>query len=235
MELIDKINAIIGRLEQLKNQSNPDLNSLGELIDTIENEELLKLDDEFDEWRNSIYDEGEPDEKAEQLMDQIGDLFIQADELINSIREQFGIEDVYAEENFDDEEDDELSRSLWDDEEDYSDEEDDDEYEIVLNEVSKSALKTIGVENIDKQSINLMGTILIGISSEESDDAIAGRAFAQLVVSGYMLPMDDIKEMCKDTREKCKKQLFGLQIAYSNLREYQCSAEDALSQIQLFL
>ena len=107
MELIDKINAIIGRLEELKNQSNPDLNSLGELIDTIENEELLKLDDEFDEWRNSIYDEGEPDEKAEQLMDQIGDLFIQADELINSIREQFGIEDVYAEENFDDEEDDE--------------------------------------------------------------------------------------------------------------------------------
>lgn len=194
MELIDKINAIIGRLEELKNQSNPDLNSLGELIDTIENEELLKLDDEFDEWRNSIYDESEPDEKAEQLMDQIGDLFIQADELINSIREQFGIEDVYAEENFDDEEDDELSRSLWDDEEDYRDEEDGDEYEIVLNEVSKSALKTIGVENIDKQSINLMGTILIGISSEESDDAIAGRAFAQLVVSGYMLSMDDIKE-----------------------------------------
>ena len=177
----------------------------------------------------------EPDEKAEQLMDQIGDLFIQADELINSIREQFGIEDVYAEENFDDEEDDELSRSLWDDEEDYRDEEDGDEYEIVLNEVSKSALKTIGVENIDKQSINLMGTILIGISSEESDDAIAGRAFAQLVVSGYMLSMDDMKEMCKDTREKCKKQLFGLQIAYGNLREYQCSAEDALSLIQLFL
>lgn len=154
MELIDKINAIIGRLEELKNQSNPDLNSLGELIDTIENEELLKLDDEFDEWRNSIYDEGEPDEKAEQLMDQIGDLFIQADELINSIREQFGIEDVYAEENFDDEEDDELSRSLWDDEEDYRDEEDGDEYEIVLNEVSKSALKTIGVETlINKASI----------------------------------------------------------------------------------
>ena len=80
-----------------------------------------------------------------------------------------------------------------------------------------------------------MGTILIGISSEESDDAIAGRAFAQLVVCVYMLSMDDIKEMCKDTREKGKKQLFGLQIAYGNLREYQCSAEDALSLIQLFL
>lgn len=235
MELIDKINAIIGRLEELKSQSNPDIDSLRELIDTIENEELLKLDDEFDEWRNSIYDEGEPDEKAELLMDQIGDLFIQADELINSIREQFGIEEVYDDENYDDEGDDELSRSLFDDEEDDCDEGDDDEYEIVLDEVSKSALKAIGVENVDEHSINLMGTILVGISSEESDDAIAGKAFAQLVVSGFMLPMDDIKEMCKEAREKCKKQLFGLQIAYSNLREYHCSAEEALSQIHMFL
>lgn len=215
MELIEKINVIIGRLEELRNQSKPDIDSLRELIDIIENEELSTLDNEFDVWKNSIYDEGEPDEKAELLMDQIGDLFIQADELINSIREQFGIEDVY-------------------DEEVYCDK-DDDEYEIVLNEVSKSALKTIGVENIDEQSINIMGTILIGISSKESDDAIAGRAFAELIMSGYMLPMEDIKAMCKEARDKCKKQLFGLQIAYSNLREYQCSAEDALSQIQLFL
>lgn len=216
MELIEKINAIISRLEELRNQSKPDIDSLGELIDIIENEELPTLDNEFVAWKNSIYDEGEPDEKAELLMDQISDLFIQADELINSIREQFGIEDVY-------------------DEEVYCDKDNDNEYEIVLNEVSKSALKTIGVENIDEQSINIMGTILIGISSKESDDAIAGRAFAQLLMSGYMLPMDDIKAMCKEARDKCKKQLFGLQIAYSNLREYQCSAEDALSQIQLFL
>ncbi len=39
----------------------------------------------------------------------------------------------------------------------------------------------------------------------------------------------------KATREKCKKQVFGLQIAFNNLREYSCSAEDALYQIQLFL
>ena len=202
MELIDKINAIIGRLEELKNQSDLDIDSLRELIDTIENEELLKLDDEFDEWRNSIYDEGEPDEKVELLMDQIGDLFIQADELITSIREQFGIEEVYDDENYDDEGDDELSRSLFDDEEDDGDEGDDGEYEIVLDEVSKSALKAIGAENVDEHSINLMGIILVGISSEENDDAIAGKAFAQLVVSGFMLPMDDIKEMCKEAREK---------------------------------
>lgn len=234
MELIDKINAIIGRLEELKNQSNPDIDSLRELIGTIENEELLKLDDEFDEWRNCIYDEGESDEKAELLMDQIGDLFIKADELINSIREQFGIE-IYDDDNFDDEGEDEFSRSIWDDEEDYCDEVDDDEYEIVLNEVSKSALKAIGVENVDEQSINLMGTILVGISSEESDEAIAGRAFAQLAMSGFMLPMEDIKDICRKTRENCKQQLFGLQIAFNSLREYNCSALDALSQIGMFL
>ncbi len=47
--------------------------------------------------------------------------------------------------------------------------------------------------------------------------------------------MDDIKKMCKDTREKCKKQLFGLQIAINSLREYHCGAEDALTQIAMFL
>lgn len=80
-----------------------------------------------------------------------------------------------------------------------------------------------------------MGTILLGISSDESEEAITGRAFAQLALSGFMLPMDDIKKICKDTREKCKKQLFGLQIAINSLREYHCSAEDALTQIAMFL
>lgn len=136
----------------------------------------------------------------------------------------------------DEENDGELFDPLdYDDEENDDETDDEDEYDIVLNEVSRSALKAIGLDSEDEQSINLMGAILIGISSEESDDAIAGRAFAQLVMSGFMLPIDKIKEMCCKTREKCKKQLFGLQIAYGNLREYQCSAEDALSQIQLFL
>lgn len=136
----------------------------------------------------------------------------------------------------DEENDGELFDPLdYDDEENDDETDDEDEYDIVLNEVSRSALKAIGLDSEDEQSINLMGAILIGMSSEESDDAIAGRAFAQLVMSGFMLPMEDIKEMCRKTREKCKKQVFGLQIAFSNLREYNCSAEEALSQIQLFL
>lgn len=232
MELIDKIKAIIGRLEDIRIQSNPNIEIIKRQVDFIENEELLNLDEEFDEWRNSLYDAGEPDEETDKIIDKIGDLFIHADELIATIRQQFEIEDVYDDiDGFDDEE---QSRTAWDDDDDHNDA-DDEEYDIVLNEVSKSALIAIGIDNEDENSIKLMGTILIGISSEESDDAIAGRALAQLALSGFMLPMEKIKEIVKETREKCKKQVFGLQIAFSNLREYNCSAEEALSQIQLFL
>ena len=232
MELIDKIKAIIGRLEDIRIQSNPNIEIIKRQVDFIENEELLNLDEEFDEWRNSLYDAGELDEETDKIIDKIGDLFIHADELIATIRQQFEIEDVYDDiDGFDDEE---QSRTAWDDDDDYNDA-DDEEYDIVLNEVSKSALIAIGIDNEDENSIKLMGTILIGISSEESDDAIAGRALAQLALSGFMLPMEKIKEIVKETREKCKKQVFGLQIAFSNLREYNCSAEEVLSQIQLFL
>ena len=232
MELIDKIKAIIGRLEDIRNQSNPDFEIIKGQVDLIENEELLNLDEEFDEWRNSLYDAGEPNEETGKIIDEIGDLFIQADELIVRIRQQFHMEDVY--DDIDNLDDDELVRTSWDDDEDYNDAEDV-EFDIVLNEVSKSALIAIGLDNEDENSIKLMGTILIGISSEDSDDAIAGRAFGQLAMSGFMLPMEDIKEMCRKTREKCKKQLFGLQIAMNSLQEYHCSAEEALSQIHMFL
>ena len=228
MKLVNKLNSIIGQLEEIRNLSAPNIDIVRKQVDNYENEILPKLDEEFDELRNQIYDEGEPDEAAEKLMDQIGDQFIEADTLINTIREQFGLE--Y------DEDDDELIESIFDDDEENEEESDEnDEYDIVLDEISKSALNAIGFDNDDPQSIGLMGSILIGISSEESDDSIAGRAFAQLALSGFMLPMDDIKKMCKDTREKCKKQLFGLQIAMNSLREYHCSAEDALTQIAMFL
>ena len=224
MELVNKLNSIIGQLEEIQNLSEPDIDVVRKQLDDFENEIIPKLDEKFDELSGRIYDEGDPDEASEKLLDQIGDLFIQADALINTIREQLGLD--YSD---DGDEDDELVRSLMDDDEE------DDEYDVVLDEISKSALTAIGFDNEDSQSVGLMGTILLGISSEESDDAIAGRAFAQLSLSGFMLPMEDIKKMCKDTREKCKKQLFGLQIAMNSLQEYHCSAEDALTQIAMFL
>lgn len=224
MELENKIDAIIGLLEDILSLSDPDIESLRNQIDVIENEVLLKLDDEFDDWRCQIYDQGDPNEETDKLIDKIGDKFIEADTLINSIREKSDLE----------EDDNEEGGGFWDPLDD-DDSDDEDEYDIVLDEVSRSALKAIGLDNEDEQSINLMGAILIGISSEESDDAIAGRAFAQLAMYGFMLPMEDTKEMCRKARENCQKQLFGLQIASNSLREYNCSALDALSQIEMFL
>lgn len=180
MELVIKLNSIIGQLEEIRNLSGPDIDVVRKQVDDFENEILPKLDEEFDELRSRIYNEGDPDEAVEILMEQIEEQFIQADALINTIREQFGLD--YP----DDEEDDELVRSLLDDEED---DEDNDEYDVVLDGISKSALSAIGYDNKDPQSVGLMGTILLGISSEESDDAITRRAFAQLALSGFMLPM----------------------------------------------
>lgn len=228
MELIDKVKDIISRLEDIRNQNNPNIEIIREQIDFIENEEFMKLIKEFNEFIR-LYDAGEPDEETNKLIDKIEELVIHADELIATIRQHFDIEYVYDDIN--DLDDDELNRTALDDDKDYNDV----EYDIVLNEVSKSALITIGIDYKDEINIKLMGTILIGISSEESDDAIAGRSFAQLILSGFMLPMEEIKEIVKATREKCKKQVFGLQIAFNSLREYSCSAEEALCQIQLFL
>ena len=229
MELIDKIKDLIGRLEDIMNQTSPNEEIIREQVDFIENEELINLDEEFDDWRCRLYDAGEPDEETNKLIDEIGDLFVHADELIATIRQHFYIEEHSQNLHLDDDDDDDWDFPLTK----MSD--DDQEYDIVLNEVSKSAIVAIGIDNKDENFIRLMGTILIGISSDESDDAIAGRAFAQLTLSGLMSPIEEIKEIINETRMKCKKQIFGLQIAFSNLQEFSCSAEDALTQIQWFL
>lgn len=102
---------------------------------------------------------------------------------------------------------------------------------IALNEIAKKALHTIGEEETDSSLVNLMGTILCGINSGESDELIAVKAIAELLMSGYALDEDSIKEMCKNTREKCQKHLFALQIVIGTIQDYHCSAEVALSQI----
>lgn len=222
MEIIDKLNSLIDRLEMIQHGKSPNINNLRVQINIIKNKELPQLMDEAGEFD----DVNSENESEINIKDQIDDLLFQVEVLINTICLDFGLENREAY-NYTD-------SSLEDYEED-NDEEDNDNYCIVLNEVSKSALKAIGLDNEDEQSINLMGIILVGISSEESDDVIAGRAFAQLAMTGFMLPMEEIKEMCRKTRENCKKQLLGLQIAFNSLREYNCSALDALSQIEMFL
>ena len=140
MELIDKVKDIISRLEDIRNQNNPNIEIIREQIDFIENEEFMKLIEEFNEFIR-LYDAGEPDEETNKLIDKIEELVIHADELIATIRQHFDIEYVYDDIN--DLDDDELNRTALDDDKDYNDV----EYDIVLNEVSKSALITIGIDN----------------------------------------------------------------------------------------
>ncbi len=122
---------------------------------------------------------------------------------------------------------------LFDEHDKYFGEEEHDNHEclIVLNVISKKALQTIGEEETDSTMVNLMGTILCGINSGESDELIAVKAIAELLLSGYALDENSIKEMSKNTREKCQKHLFALQIAIDTIQDYHCSAEEALSQI----
>lgn len=222
MEIIDKLNSLIDRLEMIQHDKSPNINNLRVQINIIKNKELPQLMDEAGEFDNV----NSENESEINIKDQIDDLLFQVEVLINTICLDFGLENREAY-NYTD-------SSLEDYEED-NDEEDNDNYCIVLNEVSKSALKAIGLDNEDEQSINLMGIILVGISSEESDDVIARKAHTQLFACGFMLPMDEINKMCRETREKCQMHLLGLQIALDSLHNYNCSAEEALSQIHMFL
>jgi hypothetical protein len=143
------------------------------------------------------------------------------------------------EEAYKDSYDDELIHSIFgEDEEDMENEAD--EYEAVLQEIAKSALRTLGID-VDDNTVNLMGSILVGIASNDSDETIVGTAFAQMVLSGYVIDKtpegnrEKIKEICNLTRKGCQKQVLGLQIAYDSLNKYHCSAAEALAQIQMFL
>ena len=158
MELVNKLNSIIGQLEEIQNLSEPDIDVVRKQLDDFENEIIPKLDEEFDELSGRIYDEGDPDEASEKLLDQIGDQFIQADALINTIREQLGLD--YSD---DGDEDDELFRSLMDDDEE--DDEDNDEYDVVLDEISKrytpdvSYYKNYTQKDIDDAAYNEYSTL----------------------------------------------------------------------------
>ena len=109
------------------------------------------------------------------------------------------------------------------------------EFSIVLNEIAKSALKKIEINDTDYRIVEIMKSILTGIVFGETDTVIVRKAFSELLLSGFVLDKDKIKEMCVNTREKCQLQLLGLRIAVDSIRNYDCSAEQVLSQISIFL
>jgi len=237
MNLNDEIQTVIKRLEDIKNLQVPDIDSIREQVDDIEYNFLPQLDKKHDEFLDEVYGNGEPDEKTTRQLDELGESFIRADALIQGIRIKFGMEPI--EEAYKDSYDDELIHSIFGDEEEDLENEAD-EYEVVLQEISKSALRTLGID-VDDNTVNLMGSILVGIASNDSDETIVGTAFAQMVLSGYVIDKtpegnrEKIKEICNLTRKGCQKQVLGLQIAYDSLNNYHCSSAEALSQIQMFI
>lgn len=237
MKLMDEIQTVIKRLEDIKNLQIQDSDDIESQINDIEYNIMPQLDKAFDKYMDGIYEKGDPDKETTRQLDELGNSFLQADALIYEVRTKWGLEPV--EDDDDNSEDDELVCSIFgDDEEDT--ESGGDEYDIVLQEISKSALSTLGID-ADDNTVNLMGNILAGIASNESDETIVGMALTRLLMSGYVIDKTPegnrkkIKEIYNLTREKCKKQVFGLQIAFNSLNDYHCSAEEALAQIQMFL
>lgn len=235
MNLIDEIQTVVKRLEDIKNLQVPDIDSIGEQLDDIEYNLMPQLDKAYEKYLDEIYEKGDPDKETTRQLDELGDSFIHADALIQGVRIKFGLESNED----DDSDEDEIVRSIFEDNVEDLDNEAN-EFEVVLQEISKSALKTLGID-ADDTTVNLIGSILVGMASNEGDEAIVGTAFTQMVMSGYVIDKtpdgnrEKIKEVYNLTREKCQKQVLGLQIAYDSLNKYHCSAAEALAQIQMFL
>ena len=227
MELINKLESLADRLESLKQLSDIDISNLQEQLDKIKSEELPLLDDEFIKYVNFINDGRDPDENEQNILDQMESLFDQIDASIFSICLKFGLDNS----SFDN-----TSLHIYTNEEE-TDEYDpkSEEFSIVLNEIAKSSLKKIGVNSTDYRIVEIMKSILLGIVFEETDTVIVGKAFSELLLSGFLLDKDKINEMCVNTREKCQLQLLGLRIAIDSIRYYDSSAEQVLSQISIFL
>lgn len=220
MKIIDELTALLNRLESLKQLQDADINYLEEEIDQIEYEDLPHLKDEINKFID--YSDNNPNEA--DFVKQIEDLFEKIEENKHSVRIQFGLNNS--------EEDGEhieyVDGGVYEVPETT-------EFTIVLDEIAKSALNTIGMDITDSCMVNLMGTILLGISTGEKDSIVVGRAFAILVGSGSFIDMDTIKDIYNKTHDKCQLQILGLKIAIDCIQHYNCSAEETLAQIAIFL
>ena len=227
MELINKLESIADCLESLKQLSDIGLSNLQEQIDKIKSEELPPLEDELVKYVDFINDGREPDESEQNTLNKMESLFDQIDASIFSICLKFGLDNSKF--------DDTLLHIYTNEEETDEYDSKSEEFSIVLNEIAKSALKRIGINDSDYRIVEIMKSILAGIVFGETDTVIVGKAFSELLLSGFLLDKDKIKEMCVNTREKCQLQLLGLRIAVDSIRNYDCSAEQVLSQISIFL
>ena len=108
-------------------------------------------------------------------------------------------------------------------------------FDYVVNEVAKIVLKKLNMDENDPGNLFLMGHILVGLCGNESDDLIAAKSLGYLMMRGFVIPVEKVKEIAALTREKCQMQILGLQIAYDTIEEYGCSGIEALAHIYQFL
>ena len=112
----------------------------------------------------------------------------------------------------------------------------DDAFDYVLDEVAKSALRTIDLaEDEDGNMLFLMGHILVCLCGNESDNVIAAKSLGYLRMRGFNLPDEKAKEIVISTREKCQEQVLGLQMAYNCINGFGATGEEALASIQQFI
>ncbi len=224
MEIIDKLRILVERLEALKQLQDSDVDYLKDQIDKIAYEELPLLVNEVNKYQISIYYGIEQNEKEKGTLSKLYDLLVQVDATIHSVREQFGLNDSV--------ENHEQSYEYADS--GFHKETKSDEFTIVLQEIAKSALRTLAIDDSDSRVVSLMETILLGICTGKKESLVVGWAFTELVGSGSFLERDTIKDIYKKTQDKCQLQILGLKIAIDNM-QYNCSAEETLSQISIFL
>lgn len=190
----------------------------------MEKEQIQKIIEKY--RRKSMQFRRYSDEKCaffERVADDIEDninIFMDDDweteeEILDNVKEAFDEVDNY-----------------YDDKDDFNS---DNKISIVLRQVAISVLRIIDPKNNDTQSISLIESLLLGILSGDRNELIAAKAFSDLALVGLTMPMKDIKLLCDEICDKCHPQIMGLGIALDSLRDFNCSAEEALSQIHMFL
>ena len=78
MELETQLDSIIKKLEDIQNLRDQDIDIVRKKVDDIENKILPELDERFEDMRNQIYNEDEPNEAEEKSMNQVENRFIEA-------------------------------------------------------------------------------------------------------------------------------------------------------------
>lgn len=256
-KFIGKINEYKSSLNQVDDETA--INVADEIAEWVENNsEALDcecLDDIFDEYADMRYyvNDGykedmfpngmEEDEDFEDML--IDDEFNEERECIESIRDYccededydfFADEDDNADQDEDFDEDDELERCCLEEEEDST------ENEEIFDYITRHALVTLGMlEDVDDPAYDTMLEkfyffhILAGLVDGESDELIAAKAMAPIVMRGYMIDQENLKELVRATRAKCKMHVFVLNMTGAWLYSQNQDPADVLVQVMQML